>query len=96
MGQKAIIGFRWDLRYRLRPDTLSQLLCLSLCSAIVQFIWNNYLFCLIWLISASDDRVGFITNFCSMIELLHELTSFCEIRPSKTYILCTATFTSQF
>jgi len=31
------------------------------------------LFCLLRLISASADRTGYITNFCSMIELLHEL-----------------------
>jgi len=31
------------------------------------------LFCLLWLISASADRIGYVTNFCSMIELLHEL-----------------------
>ena len=31
------------------------------------------LFCLLWLISASADRIGCITNFCSMIELFHEL-----------------------
>jgi len=31
------------------------------------------LFCLMWLISASADRIGYITNFCSMTELLHEL-----------------------
>jgi len=31
------------------------------------------LFCLLWLISACADRIGYITSFCSMIELLHEL-----------------------
>jgi len=31
------------------------------------------LFCLLMLISASADRIGYISNFCSMIELLHEL-----------------------
>jgi len=31
------------------------------------------LFCLLWLSSASADRSGYIVNFCSMIELLHEL-----------------------
>jgi len=31
------------------------------------------LFCLLRLISASADRVGYISNFCSMIELLYEL-----------------------
>ena len=30
------------------------------------------LFCLLRLISASADRSGYISNFCSMIELLHE------------------------
>ena len=29
--------------------------------------------CLLWLISANADRIGNISNFCSMIELLHEL-----------------------
>jgi len=31
------------------------------------------LFCLLWLISKSADRTGYITNFCSMIDLLQEL-----------------------
>jgi len=31
------------------------------------------LFCLLWLSSACADRAGYITNFCSMIRLLHEL-----------------------
>ena len=30
------------------------------------------LFCVLRLISGSADRIGCITNFCSMIELLHE------------------------
>ena len=33
------------------------------------------LFCLLRLISASADPTGYITNFCIMIELLHELKS---------------------
>jgi len=33
------------------------------------------LFCLLRLISASAKRIGYITNFCSMIKLLHELKS---------------------
>jgi len=32
-----------------------------------------HLFCLLWLISASADPIGYITNFCRMIELLYEL-----------------------
>jgi len=35
----------------------------------------SLLFCLLRLISASADRNGYISNFCSMIELLHELKS---------------------
>ena len=31
------------------------------------------LFCLLWLISASADHIGYITSFCSMIKQLHEL-----------------------
>jgi len=31
------------------------------------------LFCLLWLSSASVDHIGYITNFCNMIKLLHEL-----------------------
>ena len=31
------------------------------------------LFCLLWLICASADPIGYISNFYSMIELLHEL-----------------------
>jgi len=34
-----------------------------------------HLLCLLWLSSASADPIGYITNFCSMIELLHELKS---------------------
>jgi len=33
------------------------------------------LFCLLRLISASADRNDYISNFCSMIKLLHELKS---------------------
>jgi len=32
-----------------------------------------HLFCLLRLISASADPIGYITNFCIIIELLHEL-----------------------
>jgi len=30
-------------------------------------------FCLLRLISTSANRIGYITNLCSVIELLHEL-----------------------
>ena len=48
--------------------------CLQLCSAIV---WlhrkQSSLFCLLWLSSASAERIGYITDFCSIIKLLQEL-----------------------
>jgi len=31
------------------------------------------LFCLLWLITAWAKRIGYITDLCSMIELLHDL-----------------------
>jgi len=31
------------------------------------------LFCRLWLINASADRIAYITGLCSMTELLHEL-----------------------
>jgi len=40
-----------------------------------------YSFCLLWLIGASADPSDYITNFCSMLELLHVLkNSFCQHR----------------
>jgi len=34
-------------------------------------------FCLLRLIRACVYRIGYITNFCSMIDLLHELKNSC-------------------
>jgi len=33
------------------------------------YLKQLHLFCLLWLISASADRSGYITNFCSMVKL---------------------------
>jgi len=81
MGQKVIIRFWWESGLlsasRNHLTTFCRLsvhyACLRLCSAIVHFIRNNCvdLYCLL-LIRASAD---YITNLCSMIELLHELKS---------------------
>jgi len=44
------------------------------------------LFCLLWLISASVHRNGYNTNFCKMIELLHELkNSFFQHRSFQEF-----------
>ena len=46
------------------------------------------LFCLLRLISASADRIGYITNFCSMITPLHELNnSSCSQRSIRHLIM---------
>jgi len=45
-------------------------------------------FCLLRLISASADRIGYISNFCSMIELCHELkNSFFSIEAFRNLIM---------
>jgi len=46
------------------------------------------LFCLLKLVSASADRNGYITNFCNIIELLHELkNSFFNIEAFRDLIM---------
>jgi len=46
------------------------------------------LFCQLRLISASGDCIGYISNFCSMIELLHELkNSFFNIEAFRNLIM---------
>jgi len=37
------------------------------------YLKQLHLFCLLRLISTSADHIGYITNFCSMTELLQEL-----------------------
>jgi len=81
MGPKVIIRFWWNLTYRLRPETISPLFAdlsstthVRLCSAIVHFCPKQLsLLCLLWLFSASADRIGCFATLCSMIELWHEL-----------------------
>jgi len=83
MSQKVIIRFWWEsglssvsrnyLATFCRP--VVHYACLRLCSAIVHFIRNMSLFCLLRLISACANRLGHITNLFSMIELLQELNN---------------------
>ena len=81
MGQKVIIRFWWEsgLSSASRNHLTTfcrrfvHYACLRLCSAIVHFNGNNCLyFVSYWLRSACADRIDYITNFCSMIKLLHE------------------------
>jgi len=80
MGHKVIIRFWWEsgLSSASRNHLITfcapfvHYACLRLCSAVV-YPKQLSLFCLLWLISANTCRIGYITNLCSMIELLHEL-----------------------
>jgi len=82
MGQKVIIVFWWEIWVivcvQKPPHHFLQTLHPLRMSKIVFRDSSLYpkqlsLFCLLRLISASADRNGYISNFCSMIELLHEL-----------------------
>jgi len=80
MGQKVITRFRWESAL----SSASRNHLTNFCRPFVVFHDSSLypkqlpLFCLLRLISASADPIGYISNFCSMIELLHELkTSSC-------------------
>jgi len=81
MGQKVIIRFWWESGSSSASKTISPLLQTfrPLCMFKIVFRDSSLypkqlsLFCLLRLISASADRIGYVTNFCSMVELLHEL-----------------------
>jgi len=81
MDQRIIIlGFGRNLCYHLHPETISPLYAdLSPTMSMFKIVYPDSplypkrlsLFCLLWLSSASADRMGYITKFCSMIELFH-------------------------
>jgi len=82
MHQKVIIKVWWESGLSSAPrnhlttsfQTFRPLnACLSLCSAVVHLSGTIVIFCLLWLSSASADRIGYITSFCSMIKLLPKL-----------------------
>jgi len=76
MAQKAIIRFGGNLGYRLHPEIISPLLQILNPLRMFKIVFrdsslirNKCLFCLLWPSSASADRIGYITNFCSVIKL---------------------------
>jgi len=75
MGEKLIIRFRWESGL---PSAFRNHLTLF-CRPVAVFRDSSLypkqlpLVCLLRLISTSADPTGYLTNFCSMIELLHEL-----------------------
>jgi len=50
------------------------------------YLKKLHLFCLLRLISASADPIGYITSFCSMRKLFHELkNSTCQQRSIQAF-----------
>jgi len=84
MGQKVIIMFWWEFRlsfaFKNHLTTFYKPSIHFLQTLHRMFVFRDSslypkqlsLFCLPRLVSASADRIGYISNFCSMIELLHE------------------------
>jgi len=82
MGQKVIVRFWWESGLssasrnhlttfcRLRPLRMFKIVF----GGSSLYPKQMSLFCLLWRISASPDRIGYTTNFCSM---LHELKNSC-------------------
>jgi len=63
------LGFGGDQGYRLHPGVTSPLLptfhplCMfTIVFRDISYLKQSSLFCLLWLISACADRIGFITN----------------------------------
>jgi len=79
MGQKVIIRFWWESG--LHPETISPLFAEFRPLHMFKIVFRDSslyrkqlsLICLLWLSSACAHRIGYITNFSSMIKLLHEL-----------------------
>ena len=82
MGQNVIIRFWWESLLSSASRNHLTIFCKPFvhyaCFKIVfrdSSLYPNQLclFYLLCLISACSDRIGYITNFCSMIKMLHEL-----------------------
>jgi len=78
----------------LHPERISPLFAdlfpLRMCKTVFRDSWlypkQLSLYCLLWLISASADHIGYITSFCSMIKLLPELkNSSCSHRSIQAF-----------
>jgi len=79
MGRKVIIRFWWNLGYCLHPETISPLFA-DLLTTTHDCVPRLFTLSktIVFILSAmagyrSSDHSGYITDFCSMIELLHEL-----------------------
>jgi len=97
MGRKVMIRFWWESglssAFRNHLTTFCRHFVHYTCFKTVfrdSLLYPKQLslFCLLWLISACADRIGYITNFCSMIELLHQLkTAVVDIEAFRHLIM---------
>ena len=96
MDRKVIIRFWREFGLRLRPETTSPLLQTLHPLRMFKIVLRDSslypkqlsLFCLLRLISASADRIGYISNFCCMIKLLHELkNSFFNVKAFRNLMM---------
>ena len=79
--KKQLLDFGGNLRYRLRPETISPLFADLSCTTHIKIVLRDSslypkqlpLFCLLSLVNASTDPIGYISNFYGMIKPLHEL-----------------------
>jgi len=81
MDQKVIFGFRWESGLSSASRNHPTTFCRNFVHYEFTIVFRDSslyrkqlsVFCLLWLISACADCSNCIANFCSMIELLHEL-----------------------
>jgi len=82
MSHKVIIRFRWESALSsasrnhfivfLQTSRPLRMFKIVFCDRSLYPKQLSF-FCLLWLISASADPIGYINNFCSTIEWLHKL-----------------------
>ena len=97
MGQKVIIRFWWEswLSSESRNHLTSYFRLFVHYACLKDALRDSSLypkqlslFCLLWPISASADRIGYMTKFCSMIKLMHELkTAVFNIEAFRHFIM---------
>jgi len=81
MGQNIIIRFWWESGSSSASGNHLTTFCKRFVHYAFKIVFRDSslhrkqlsVFCLLRLISACADRIGYITNFCSMVELLHEI-----------------------
>jgi len=96
MGQKVIIRFRWgsglSSASRIHLTTFWDLCPTRMFKTVFRdsslYPKQLHLFCLLMLISASADPIGFIINFCSMNCCPSSKTAVVNIEAFRHLIMC--------